>query len=239
MWRGWGVGRLGDMKHILFPTTAQADAFIAEMQQTGVVAPNMGRSTYGRHSEMSAAQTTDNGMADTYGSGMDGQSGTASSTGDVRTYSDDYADGQPSAAAEDAGAGAVKGTGVGAVVGAGAGLLGTAGTVAGIGATVATGGLAIPVVLGMAALGAGVGAAVGAAGGAAGVDENHDGRTADDDYGTYGVNDDYYDRMNSTVNAGGRAVAVEDAIPYDVVAEAAKRHGGEFVDENTIDARRM
>lgn len=204
------------MKHILFPTTSQADAFIAELQEKGVVAPALGNSTYNRHSGMDSAAT-----------GGD----------NVRTY--DNMDDQPSAAAEDAGAGAVKGTGVGAVVGAGAGLLGTAGTVAAVGATVATGGLAIPVVLGMAALGAGVGAAVGAAGGAAGVDENHDGRTADDDYGSYGVNDDYYDRMNSTVDAGGRAVAVEDAIPYDVVAEAAKRHGGEFVDENTIDARRM
>lgn len=225
------------MKHILFPTTAQADAFIAELQDKGVVAPTLGTSTYGRHSDLNAnnVRTTDNGMADTYGSGM---GTTTAAGGDVRTY-DDTADGQPSAAAEDAGAGAVKGTGVGAVVGAGAGLLGTAGTVAGVGATVATGGLAIPVVLGMAALGAGVGAAVGAAGGAAGVDENHDGRTADNDYGSYGVNDDYYDRMHSTVNAGGRAVAVEDAVPYDVVAEAVKRHGGEFVDENTIDARRM
>ncbi len=215
------AAKLGDMKHILFPTTAQADAFIAEMQQKGVVAPTLGTSTYSRHSEMDSVRTTGNGMADTYGSGMDNM------------------DGQASAAAEDAGAGAVKGTGVGAVVGAGAGLLGTAGTIAGVGATVATGGLAIPVILGMAALGAGVGAAVGATGGAAGVDENHDGRTADDDYGSYGVNDDYYGRMHDTVNAGGRAVAVEDAIPYEVVAEVAQRHGGEFVDENKMDARRM
>ncbi|GGO24317.1 hypothetical protein [Deinococcus humi] len=212
------------MKHILFPTTSQADAFIAELQEKGVVAPTMGTSTYGRHSDI---RTSDNGMDNTTTAG-----------GDVRTYDNTDNDGS-SAAAEDAGAGAVKGTGVGAVVGAGAGLLGTAGTVAGVGATVATGGLAIPVVLGMAALGAGVGAAVGAAGGAAGVDENHDGRTADSDYGTYGVSDDYYDRMHSTMNAGGRAVAVEDAVPYDVVAEAVQRHGGEFVDENTMDSRRM
>lgn len=235
------------MKHILFPSTLQADAFIAEMQQKGLVAPKMGTSTYGRHSEMgdlNAARTTDNGMADTYGSGMD-----AGSTADVRTYGDDSGvDGQPSAAAEDAGAGAVKGTGVGVVVGAGAGILGTIGTVAGVGATVATGGLAIPVILGMAALGAGVGAAVGATGGAAGIDENHDGRTADTDagtdysaadHGTYGVSDDYYERVNSTMNAGGRAVAVEDAIPADVVAEVAGRHGGEFVEESAMDSRRM
>ena len=225
------------MKHILFPTTAQADAFIADLQQQGVVAPTMGTSTYGRHSDMSnmgSARTADNGMADTYGNGMDNTTATG---GDVRTY--DNMDGQPSAAAENAGAGAVKGTGVGAVVGAGAGLLGTAGTIAGVGATIATGGLAIPVVLGMAALGAGVGAAVGAAGGAAGVDETRDGRATNDDYGSYGVSDDYYNRVNDTVNAGGRAVAVEDAIPYNVVAEAVQRHGGEFVDENTMDARRM
>lgn len=224
------------MKHILFPTSAQADAFVAELQDKGVVAPSMGTSTYNRHSEMDSVRTTRNGMADTYGDGMDN---TAAAGGDVRTYNDDRRDGQPSAAAEDAGAGAVKGTGVGAVVGAGAGLLGTAGTVAGVGATVATGGLAIPVILGMAALGAGVGAAVGATGGAAGVDENHDGRTADTDHGAYSVNDDYYDRMHSTMNSGGRAVAVEDSVPYDVVADAVKRHGGEFVDENTMDARRM
>lgn len=221
MRHGGLAARLSVMKHILFPTTAQADAFIAEMQQKNVVAPTLGTSTYGRHSEMGS---------------------TTAVGGDVRTYDNTAGtsmDGQPSAAAEDAGAGAVKGTGVGAVVGAGAGLLGTIGTVAGVGATVATGGLAIPVILGMAALGAGVGAAVGATGGAAGVDENHDGRTANDDYGSYGVNDDYYGRMHDTVNTGGRAVAVEDAVPYDVVAEAAQRHGGEFVDENTIDARRM
>jgi hypothetical protein len=220
------------MKHILFPTTSQADAFIAELQEKGVVAPTLGTSTYGRHSDI---RTADGAMGDTSSTGM---SNTTAAGGDVRTY-DNTGNGGSSAAAEDAGAGAVKGTGVGAVVGAGAGLLGTAGTIAGVGATVATGGLAIPVVLGMAALGAGVGAAVGAAGGAAGVDENHDGRTADSDYGTYGVSDDYYDRMHSTVNAGGRAVAVEDAVPYDVVAEAVKRHGGEFVDENTMNARRM
>ncbi|MDV6373701.1 hypothetical protein [Deinococcus arenicola] len=219
------------MKHILFPTTAQADAFVAEMQEKGVVAPTMGTSTYGRHSEMGVAQTTDSGMDN-------------SSAAGVRNYDD----GQPSAAAEDAGAGAVKGTGVGAVVGAGAGVIGTIGTVAGIGATVATGGLAIPVILGMAALGAGVGAAVGATGGAAGIDENKDGRTANDDagmdysasdHGSYGVSDDYYDRVNTTMNAGGRAVAVEDAIPADVVAEVAKRHGGEFVEESAMDSRRM
>lgn len=119
---------------------------------------------------------------------------------------------------EDAAAGAVKGTGIGAVAGAAAGFLGTAGAIA---AGVATGGLAVPVMLGFAALGAGVGASVGAVGGAAGVDE-----TGDDYYET---SDTYYDRMDSTVSGGGRVVAVAETVGSDVL-DAAARHGGEVVD---------
>lgn len=173
------------MKHILFPTAAAADAFIAEMQQKGM---NMGTSTYTRRTD---------GVG-----GVDG--------------------GTP----EDAAAGAVKGTGVGALAGAAAGVLSTAGTLA---AGVATGGLAIPVILGMAALGSGVGAAVGAAGGAMGVDE-----TGDDYYAT---SDTYYNRMDSTVSGGGRVVAVADSAGVDVL-DAAARHGGEVVDA-THDVTRL
>ena len=181
------------MKHIMFPTAADADAFLADVQQQGAT---LGNATYTRR-----------------GTATDG------------TYADGTVTGDASAGAEDAGAGAVKGTGVGAVVGAAAGFLATAGTVA---AGVATGGLAVPVILGMAALGSGVGAAVGATGGAMGIDENRDGRTADTgDY--YEADDSYYDRMDSTVSGGGRVVAVQDPVPANVM-DAATRHGGEMVD---------
>lgn len=144
-----------------------------------------------------------------------------------QTTTDTTSTGGASAAAEDAGAGAVKGTGVGAVTGAAAGFLGTAGAIA---AGVATGGLAVPVILGMAALGSGVGAAVGATGGAMGIDENKDGRTAATDSGDhYEASDSHYDRMDSTVSGGGRVVAVQDDVSGDVM-DAAARHGGEIVD---------
>ena len=190
--------RLWNMKHIMFPTVAAADAFVAEMQQRGM---SLGNATYSRR-----------------GGAADSSMGASTDT----TYT-----GNASAGAEDAGAGAVKGTGVGAVAGAAAGFLGTAGAIA---AGVATGGLAVPVILGMAALGSGVGAAVGATGGAMGIDENRDGRTADAGYDDrYEASDSYYDRMNSTVNSGGRVVAVQDDVPADVM-DVAVRHGGEVVD---------
>ncbi|ANE43783.1 hypothetical protein [Deinococcus puniceus] len=182
------------MKHLMFPTVAQADAFVQDLQAQGVIRPEMGSASINRRSAMSGGTMTDSSMASTTG---------------VAPHTD-VVDGS----AEDAGAGAVKGTGVGAAVGA----------VAGVVATIATGGLAgIPVILGMAALGSGVGAGVGAVGGAAGVDEtNGMGHT-------YDVDDDHYERMSSTVSSGGRAVAIEDSIPHDVVAAAAARHGGQFV----------
>lgn len=177
------------MKHLMFPTVAQADAFVQDLQSQGVIRSEMGSASVNRRSTM-----TDSSMAST--------TGVAPAT--------DVVDGS----AEDAGAGAVKGTGVGVAVGA----------VAGVVATIATGGLAgIPVILGMAALGSGVGAGVGAVGGAAGVDEtNGMGHS-------YDVDDAHYDQMSSTVSSGGRAIAVEDSIPQDVVAAAAARHGGQFV----------
>ncbi|GGK30294.1 hypothetical protein GCM10008955_25080 [Deinococcus malanensis] len=188
------------MKHIIFPTVADADAFISDLQQRGVVRQEVGSTTLNRRSSTSTTTTT----TESYGDG-DGAS----------------------AGAEDAGAGAVKGTGVGAVVGAGAGVLSAAGVVGTAAATAATGGLALPVILGMTALGAGVGAAVGATGGAMGVDENRDGLTAG-----YDVDDTHYDTMHNTMSGGGRAVAVEDAVPSDVLEEVMRRHNGQFVGGN-------
>jgi hypothetical protein len=172
------------MKHLTFPTVAQADAFVQDLQSQGVIRPEMGNTSVNRQSSMTDTGTAGMGSADMAG-------GTA----------------------EDAGEGAVKGTGVGLIAGAVAGVVATA-------TTVATGGLALPVILGMAALGSGVGAGVGAIGGAAGVDETGNG---------YHVSDDHYERMSQTMNSGGRAIAVEDSVPNDVVQAAATRHGGQFV----------
>ncbi|WP_293910096.1 hypothetical protein [Deinococcus sp.] len=174
------------MKHLIFPTVAQADAFVQDLQSQGVIRPEMGNRSVNR-------QNSDMG------------------TGTINTDTAVMGGGT----AEDAGEGAVKGTGVGLVAGAVAGVVAT---VVATAATVATGGLALPVILGMAALGSGVGAGVGAIGGAAGVDETG-----------YHVSDDHYDRMSQTMNTGGRAIAVEDSVPNDVVQAAATRHGGQFV----------
>lgn len=180
------------MKHILFPTVADADAFIADLQNQGAVQPQVGTANLNRRTAATGTTVSD-----------------------------------ASAGAEDAGAGAVKGTGVGALVGAAAGVLGA-------GAVVATGGLALPVILGMTALGSGVGAAVGAVGGASGIDENHDGRTAGG-YDTV-VDDDYYHQIHTSVSNGGRAVAVDDNVPADVLNAAVSRHNGQFVSAASVGA---
>ncbi len=176
------------MKHLLFPTTAQADAFVQDLQSQGVIRPEQGQSTFARQGTPTTGMT---------------------STGGMSTTSRDAAYNTADPAAEEAGEGAVEGTGVGAVVGA----------VAGVIATAATGGAAaIPILLGMTALGSGVGAGVGAIGGA--VDADADG---------YTYTDDQYDRINNGMASGGRAIAVDDSVPADVVEAAARRHGGEFV----------
>ncbi len=124
--------------------------------------------------------------------------------------------------AEDAGVGAVRGTGAGVVVGA----------IAGVVATIATGGLAaVPVILGMTALGSGVGAAVGAAGGAMGVDETATDSSLKSDSSMVGssLTDDQYGRLNTHVSNGGYPVAVDDSVPADIVSSAASRHGGQLI----------
>jgi hypothetical protein len=201
------------MKHILFPTVAAADAFIADLQSRGVVRPELGTTTLGRRSmqDMGSASMTPGTV----------QTGTVQ-TGDYATEG---------GTAEDAGAGAVKGTVAGLVSGAAIGVIGTAtGLIATTAATVATGGLALPVILGLAALGSGVGAAVGGIGGAAGVDETPDGPVTTSDYATSShIADDHYDRLDSGINAGGRAVAVDENVPTDVLEEVMRAHDGHYV----------
>ncbi|PYE53314.1 hypothetical protein [Deinococcus yavapaiensis] len=204
------------MKHLVFPNKTQADAFVQDLLAQGVIQPETRSANFGRRSTMRDAN-------------LDAQ---ADASTRVDTTRDDVmAANDADAGAEDAGAGAVKGTGVGAVVGAVAAAVGT----------VATGGaLAIPVLLGMTALGSGVGASVGAVGGAGGVDENHDGRTSADSYGAtgtpnvdssdhvYHLDDERFDSLYTSTQQG-TAIAVEDDIPSQVVEAAAARHGGRFV----------
>lgn len=128
--------------------------------------------------------------------------------------------------AEDAGDGAVKGTSVGLVAGAVAGALATAGVLGAAAATavtIVTGGLALPVILGMAALGAGVGAAVGGIGGAAGVDEHSDHHQA------YEVDHGAYDALSARQSQGEHVVAVDDSLAAVVLTDTAVRHGGHLI----------
>lgn len=204
------------MKHLVFPNKTQADAFVQDLRSQGVIQAETRQGNFGRRSSA-------------YDANMNAQANAATSTS--TSSADVMADNAADAGAEDAGAGAVKGTGVGAVVGAVAAAVGTA----------ATGGaLAIPVLLGMTALGSGVGASVGAVGGAGGIDENMDGRTSADAYGasgptnadladsTYHLDDDRYDSLYTSTQQG-TAIAVEDNVPSDVVEAAAARHGGRFI----------
>lgn len=191
------------MKHLLFPSKEQADAFIEDLRAQGVIQPDVGQTTVNRR-----------GMMDTTG-GMD-TTGTMTDRTSDRYAGDTYAGADDTA--EEAGEGAIEGTGVGAAVGA----------VAGAVATVATGGIAaVPVLLGMTALGSGVGAAVGAIGGAAGAEA--DGGYGDNYGGRYDLEGDRYDSLHSGVNEGGRAIAVDENVPEDAVRAAADRHGGRFV----------
>jgi len=186
------------MKHLIFPTKAQADEFIQDLQSQGVIQKEM--------------RTTDLSRG---GSSVTNPGNINSSS----ALTDPMLEG---GTAEDAGVGAVRGTGAGVVAGA----------VAGVVATIATGGLAaIPVILGMAALGSGVGAAVGAAGGAMGVDETATDSSlkSDSAMASSSLTDDQYNRLNTHVSSGGYPVAVDDSVPADIVASAVTRHGGEFV----------
>lgn len=197
------------MKHIMFPTVSAADAFIADLQARGAVHPEVGTMNMSRRVQDAAAG---------------GATGMTTTGGTTTATTTEYHGG--GGTAEDAGEGAVKGTVAGAVTGAAAGVLGTA-------ATVATGGLALPVILGMAALGSGVGAAVGAIGGAAGVDETGGTVTTNrTSYpSSYEADDAYYNRVSESVNAGGRVVAVDDHVDQSVLMDAVGRHGGQIVSQ--------
>ncbi|GGR08009.1 hypothetical protein [Deinococcus ruber] len=204
------------MKHLLFPTLAQADAFIKDLQDQGAIRPQLGRTSVTRES----GAMPDSDMQS--GSVANASGGALTSSGSIDALDEELYTHDGGGTAEDAGAGAIKGTGVGAVVGA----------VAGVVATVTTGGLAaVPVILGMAALGSGVGAGVGAIGGAAGVDETSvQGIDDSGDYSTSSyVTDEQHDTLSAGVANGGHAIAVADSVPDELVRTVAERHGGQFV----------
>ena len=185
------------MRHIAFPTEQAAEAFQQDLVSQGVARPELGRANVSPMAPAVAAVPHDV-VTEAHG-------GTA----------------------EDAGMGAVKGMDAGLVVGAAAGVLTTAGvlgTAAATAVTVATGGLALPVILGMAALGAGVGAAVGGVGGAAGVDETHGAG-----HHAYEVDHGHYSDVSTRMTQGQHIVAVDDSIPANLVEEACIRHGGHAV----------
>lgn len=193
------------MKHFVFPTAQQADAFANELKTQGLVREDHRQHAYtagqteGFAGRATGTQyTTDHYAAGTYAAGHDADHD-GSSVGDE----------------------ALKGTAVGAATGAAAGLAGAA-LAGATAATVATGGLAAPLI-GLTLLGSGVGAAVGAAGEAA--------READDAayYDTYDTHETHYSTLNETYQAGGRAVAVDDNVDSAAVMAAAEKHGGRLV----------
>lgn len=186
------------MKHLVFPTVADADAFIADLKAQNVVGDVSGTTSFQRRSNSVSTPST---------------TSTTTTTEQV-VVAEGGGDGKEIAA--------------GAVTG---GALGTAAGLAAGAAVAATGGLAaIPVILGL-----GIGAAAGAATGAVAGHGLDDDAAAEVAGGTrryessYTLDDDHYDRINTAVGTDGRAVAVEDNIPTDIVEATAARHNGRFV----------
>lgn len=184
-----------DMKHFVFPTVADADAFIADLKAQNVVGDVSGTTSFQRRSSVTTPATPV----------------TTTQTQEV-VVADGGGDGK------DMAAGAVAG-----------GALGTAAGLAAGAVVAATGGLAaIPVILGL-----GIGAAAGAATGAVsghGLEDDAVAAAGTRRYeSSYTLDDDHYDRLNTAVGTAGRAVAVEDNIPDDIVRATAARHNGRFV----------
>lgn len=191
------------MRHLIFPTVAQADAFVQDLMSQGVIQPEMGQTSFQRRSSVSSMDTT--------------TTQTSAATATTTEYVDGGGDGQ------DMAGGALKGTALGAVAGVAAGAV-----------VAATGGLAaVPVLLGMGALGSGLGAAAGTADAAVhgdGMETRVAGQGGTRNYDErYEFEDTHYNDIQSTVDAGGRAIAIEDDVPLDVVEAAMARHGGRFV----------
>lgn len=200
------------MRHLIFPTVAQADAFVQDLLSQGVIQPEMGQTSFQRRTS-----------AGTMG-GTGGVATTTTQTNTATATTTEYVDGGGDGA--DMAGGALKGTALGAVAGVAAGAV-----------VAATGGLAaVPVLLGMGALGSGIGAAAGTADAAVHGDgmetrvaaqgEAAGPRSYED---RYEFEETHYNDLQSTVDAGGRAIAIEDDVPMDVVEAAMARHGGRFV----------
>lgn len=207
------------MRHLIFPTHPQAEAFIHDLQGQGMARMELGHTPI-RYTSTPTSDTTGTPVMPPVASSMTTPGMSPAMPIPVMVNpnmpnagitSSDMAAPMVEGTPEDTAAGAIKGTGVGLAVGA----------VAGIVATLATGGLAaLPVILGMAALGSGVGAGVGAVGGATGVDET-------DGYSS--LSDDQYNHLNRKIASGSYVLAIDDTVPEEAVISAAARHGGEFL----------
>ena len=192
------------MKHLAFPTKAQADEFIQDLQSQGVIQKGLGTTDLSRST-----------VTNPNSSNMNSSS----------TLSDPMLEG---GTAEDAGLGAVRCTGAGVVAGAVAGVVATIATggladiptilgMTALGAAVGAAGGAMGVdetatdssLKSDSALIGSTGAGLSGAGSS--------------------LTDDQYNRLNTHVSSGGYPVAVDDSVPADIVASAVTRHGGEFV----------
>ncbi|MDL2344232.1 hypothetical protein QOL99_08710, partial [Deinococcus sp. MIMF12] len=85
------------MRHLIFPTVAQADAFVQDLQSQGVIQPEMGQTSFQRRSSAGSM-----GTATTQ---------TTAATATTTEYVDGGGDGA------DMAGGALKGTALGAVAG--------------------------------------------------------------------------------------------------------------------------
>lgn len=203
------------MKHFVFPTVADADAFIADLKAQNVVESVSGTTSYLRRNAVQPAPAV---------AATPAVSPATTVTQEEVTTQVAEAGGD----GKDIAGGALKGGAIGTALGVAAGV-----------AVAATGGLAaIPVILGL-----GIGAAAGAADGAVhghGLDDDAVAETGVIDrevvssttpryQDSYTLEDDQYDRLNTEVGTSGRLVAVEDNIPADIAVATATRHNGRQV----------
>lgn len=186
------------MQYLSFPSAEQAQAFIQELQASG-----LGNLSSDPHTYEGAQRNTQGQFTGTTPEGEP-----IITSADGKHYIDRHG-----GTADDAGMGAIHGSGAGALAGAATGIL----------ATAVTGGLALPFVLGLTALGAGVGAGVGAAGGALGVDET----PGTSLMGTQEIqlSEEGHQTIIQT-GTEGRTVAVDDRIPEADLLPISQKYGG-------------
>jgi len=158
--------------------------------------------------------------ADAFIADLTTQTGGTSATGRPRAHveapGEVEADLHRDTPAEEVAEGAVNGTFAGGIAGGVIGLLGI--VIAGA----LTGGAAVPVILGMVAVGAGVGAATGAVGGVVGVEEHGT-------LGEYQVHRHQYEELHGALQSGHTPVAVDPSIPENLLTRVMTAHEGRLL----------